>query len=162
MRLPARFSFLFEFTEAEVQGAEGLAGMYSRLVGFNLRPLSTRPLFKASKEGLSDLVGSSGVERWEGIRGFCQRDPREPASHFSHIRRKLVEDRFLFCLPPLSRRRTNFGRHISSGLGVVKGSDSSQGTQEAACPGFLGSLGHVSGVGSWRKGLRSGLERRDV
>ena len=39
---------------------------------------------------------------------------RPPSSHCSHIRRMSLEYRVLCCVPPLSRRKTSFGRHRRS------------------------------------------------
>ena len=39
------------------------------------------------------------------ICGFCQRDPKVPSSHCSHIRRMSLEERLLLGLPHRSRRR---------------------------------------------------------
>ena len=48
------------------------------------------------------------------ICDFCQRDPKVPSSHCSHIRRMSLEERSLLGLPHRSRRKTGFGRHMRS------------------------------------------------
>ena len=76
---------------------------------------------------------------------FLPGNPWAPSSHCSYIRRTSLEDRFLFCLPPLSSKdQFQDVQEVGPGPGIIVRGDSCQRVQNATDPRLLGGLQDVS------------------
>ena len=101
---------------------------------------------------------------WEEDVGFCQRAPRAPSTHCSHILRMSLVGAFVVLFAPTfsAEDKLREGQEVCPGWSVVVGGDSCEGGHKAPGPGFLGGLRHVGPEqdprGDWRAGVQGSFD----